>query len=149
MQHEEGRGFSYRMGPPSNLHPHPMMPASKVTLGRGRRAGCQASVVRTTSHSSQHDCRMKPALGMKKGPPGCFLIHSGGRVRAAQSLIHRMPISLSTEIGLFYPQEKSTVLYVTSLNTSSDPRVPGFQCCTDFSSSPPSFIAASPSPLFT
>lgn len=102
------------MGPPSNLHLHPMMPAPQVTLGRGGRAGRQASVVRAKSHSSKHDCVMKLALSTKKGPPGCFRIYPGRRVRGAPSLIYKLPISLSTEIGLFYPQEESTVLDLIS-----------------------------------
>lgn len=58
-----------------------------------------------------------------------------------------MLTSLSTEISLFYPQEESTILDLTSLNASS-PRVPVFQCCIDLSSSCPSLPAASPSALF-
>lgn len=71
------QGLLLQDGAPSNLHHHPMMLAPKITLGRGRWAGQQASVVGAKSHSSQHGWMMKPTLSTKKGPPGCFLIQRG------------------------------------------------------------------------
>lgn len=61
------QGLLLQDGAPSHLHHHPMMLAPKITLGRGRWAGRQASVVGAKSHSSQHGWMMKPTLAQRRG----------------------------------------------------------------------------------
>lgn len=100
------QGLHPRDGTTSKL-PSPPQDAStqshsgKVDGRAGGRPGLHE--LSHTAHSMTVRNWPSRSLGTGKGPPGCFLIHLGGRVRGAQSLIYRMSMSLSKKNGLFYP----------------------------------------------
>lgn len=102
------QGPCLRGGTPFQLPAPPRDAGAQSHSGKvdGRAGG--RPVLHELSHTA-HSMAVRNwpgrSLGTEKGPPGCFLIHSGGRVRGAQSLIYRLSISLSKKKkkGLFSP----------------------------------------------